>query len=83
MNKFRNSAVIFINKKRTPGQADYQGSITLNGVMYDIYLWKKISKMGEPYMAGTINNIKPKNKGELPEYKQRMDYIEPPGDDPF
>lgn len=46
---------IFQNEKKTEKSADYKGYFTINGVDYEVSLWKHVSKAGKPYLGGPIN----------------------------
>lgn len=50
-----NSIVIFKNKNKKSEKApDYNGKLTIDGVEFEVTLWKKTSKAGLDYLSGLV-----------------------------
>lgn len=48
---------IFKNKKReNENQPEYKGEAMINGQLVDIAFWAKVTKNGEKYFSGKIQN---------------------------
>ena len=63
----------FLNTKTSEAQPDVRGSfLGLDGVEYDIAMWKKVSQAGKPYYSLSIQ-LPFKPQGDLPPDAQSKD----------
>jgi hypothetical protein len=54
-----NTGSLFVNnKKEKETSSDFNGKLNVNGTLYYISGWKKISRNGEEYINLAINEVK-------------------------
>lgn len=78
--KYDNSGSLFRNEKKTeanPSWADYQGSITIEGVEYWLSAWIKKGQSGKNFMSLSVKPkenqppaVKPEPKYETPVFPE-------------